>query len=64
MTRKKFRYEVEYSYYPYSKPSKMIKRAFILATSKKDAMEWVKSIKKGRYRGLHGVEIKKLKKVI
>jgi hypothetical protein len=43
-----FKYEIEYLIRPYGKKSPMIKREYEYALNKKDADEWVKTLKKNK----------------
>ena len=57
--RPKFKYEVCYIKIPYGRKSKILKRECEPATSKKDAEEWKKTLKKHK---VWNITIKKLPK--
>lgn len=58
-SRKLERYQIEYIERPYGKKSPMLSRRYWLATSKKDADEWVKVLKKDK-DFVRIVEVKKV----
>jgi len=55
----KFKYEVEWLIKPFKKPSKMVKRDYILAKSKKDAEKWAESIRRSEPKA-YNITIRKL----